>query len=227
MTNALILIAEDDPEVARILSAYFERDGYRVVTASDGEMALGHAYTLKPDLIILDVGLPKLDGFTVLGRLRQTSDVPILMATARVEDLDRLTGLHLGADDYVVKPYNPAEIVARTKAILRRGAFRAERMVSFGDLTANPLEHVVSAGTPPQPLDLTPIEFSLLLCLLRQPQRVFTRMDLIDACMPDSDAQERTVDSHIAHLRRKLTANGATAQISSVRGVGYKLTGSL
>jgi len=225
MTNTLILIAEDEPEISRILTAYFERDDYRVVTAQDGELALTHAQTLKPDLVILDVGLPKLDGFEVLGRLRQTSDIPVLMATARVDDLDRLTGLHLGADDYVVKPYNPAEIVARARAILRRGAFRAERLISFADLAANPVGHVISAGVPPQPLDLTLIEFNLLLHLLRNPQRVFSRMDLIDACMPESDAQERTVDSHVAHLRRKLTASSSTAKIESVRGLGYKLVG--
>lgn len=225
MKNALILIAEDEPEIARILTAYLERDDYRVVTAQDGELALTHAQTLKPDLVILDVGLPKLDGFEVLGRLRQTSDIPVLMATARVDDLDRLTGLHLGADDYVLKPYNPTEIVARTKAILRRGAFRAERLISFADLAANPVEHVINAGAPPHALDLTLIEFNLLLHLLRHPHRVFSRMDLIDACMPESDAQERTVDSHIAHLRRKLASCGTTAKISSVRGVGYKLVG--
>lgn len=225
MTNALILIAEDEPEIARILSAYFERDGYRVVTAQDGTLALTHARTLKPDLVVLDVGLPKLDGFEVLGRLRQTSDVPVLLATARVDDLDRLTGLHLGADDYVVKPYNPAEIVARTKAILRRGTVRTERLVSFADVTANPAEHVINAGRPQRQLDLTLIEFSLLLHLLRHPQHVFSRMDLIDACMPDSDAQERTVDSHIAHLRRKLAARNTVTEIASVRGVGYKLAG--
>lgn len=221
MNNALVLIVEDAPDISQVLTAYFERDGFRTVVAMDGETALVHHQTLKPDIIILDVGLPKIDGFEVLARLRRTSDVPVIMATAVGDDLDRLSGLRMGADDYVVKPYNPQEVVARARAVLRRGASTGERDVQAGPIRLNPTQHRITVNDTE--LDLTLSEFRLLSHMIRHPGRVFSRMDLLDSSLAESDALERTVDSHISHLRRKIAQHSDTIKIASVRGIGYRL----
>jgi len=234
MNNALILIVEDEPQIAEILEAYLARDGFRTVTARDGETALQHHARLSPDLLLLDVKLPRLDGFAVLARLRAHSDTPVIMVTALGEDLDRLASLRIGADDHVVKPFNPLEVVARVRAVLRRtltsatqadGAGRCLRVDGLEvDLVSHTARLTAAEGARPAPLDLTLTEFRLLAHMARHASRVFTRGELQDACLPeDGDALERTVDSHLSKLRRKLEAAGATGFLESVRGVGYRL----
>ena len=224
--SALILIAEDDPEISAVLDAYLLRAGWRTVIARDGSVALDHARTLKPDLILLDVGLPKHDGFDVLSRIRREGDTPIIMVTAMSEDVDRLTGLRMGADDYVVKPFNPQEVVERVRAVLRR----AKSADATSIRRCDPLELDLEAqaaflvqGGARMPLALTLTEFRLLAHMATAPTRAYARAELIDACMPDSDALDRTVDSHLSKARRKLEAAGVTTLIQTVRGVGYRL----
>lgn len=225
MDGALILIVEDEPEIAKILDAYFVRDGFRTITAADGEIALQHHLRLAPDLVVLDVKLPKVDGFAVLAELRRRGGTPVIMATALAEDLDKLSALRLGADDYVVKPFNPLEVVERAKAVLRRG-----RLGNEGPLRRGPIEldmaahsvHIVD-GDERRLLNLTATEFKLIAHMMRAPTKAFSRGELLDACLPEGEALERTVDSHVSNLRRKLHLAGATDLLSGVRSIGYRL----
>lgn len=222
MTNQLILIIEDDIEIVRILQAYFERDGYRTVTATDPLIGLSHHQRLKPDLVVLDVKMPRMDGFETLAALRSIDDTPVIMVTALAEDLDKLQALRLGADDYVVKPFNPLEVVARARAILRRSqGSRTPPMLRLGPLSIDSDAMTVNVGTAV--LGLTRTEYRLLEHMARSPNRVFERSELIDACLPEGDAMNRTVDSHMSNLRRKLGAAGLPDLITGVRGVGYRL----
>jgi two-component system, OmpR family, response regulator AdeR len=224
--NALILVAEDEPEIARILTSYLERDGFRTVTAGDGETALMHHAMLKPDLVLLDVQMPKRDGFAVLAEIRQRGQTPVIMATARAEDLDKLSALRIGADDYVVKPFNPMEVVARVKAVLRRTLGNDDpSIIRFGGIEIDTVGYVVTvtSGSGPTALDLTLTEYRLLAHMARNSRKVFTRSELVDACLPEGDALERTVDSHVSNLRRKLDQAGASGLCAVVRGVGYRL----
>lgn len=225
MESALVLIVEDEPEIAAILDAYFTRDGFRTVTASDGEIALQHHLRLAPDLLVLDVKLPKADGFAVLAEIRRRGGTPVIMATALAEDLDKLSALRLGADDYVVKPFNPLEVVERAKAILRRGRMSHDASVRHGPLELDAAAHTayVRANDGRELLNLTSTEFKLLAHMMRTPTKAFSRGELLDACMPDSDALERTVDSHVSNLRRKLQMAGADDMLGGVRGIGYRL----
>lgn len=228
--NALILIAEDDPEIADIIRAYLEREGFRTVHAPDGRIALDLHHALKPDLILLDVSMPRMDGWEVLAAVRQRSTTPVIMVTALDQDIDKLQALRIGADDYVVKPFNAVEVVARTKAVLRRTA--GERV--GGVLRAGPLEidqeahevRKVEANDSITRLALTLTEFRLLVHLAKSPHRVFSRGELVDACLPGSDALDRTVDSHISKLRRKLSQAGLPDMPEGIRGVGYRLMSS-
>lgn len=226
MGNALVLIVEDEPEIADILSTYFVREGFRTVCASDGPTGLAHQAQLKPDLVVLDIKLPGQNGHEVLAVIRQRSNVPVIMVTALAEDLDKLQALRLGADDYVVKPFNPLEVVARAQAVLRRTRRYAERqMLRVGPLSIDEEAHTVTVEGPggQRIIDLTRTEFRLLVCLAASPNRVFERAELIDACLPEGEALERTVDSHISNLRRKLAQADADQLLIGVRGVGYKL----
>ena len=229
MDNALILIVEDEPQIADILAAYFAREGFRTVTASDGELALQHHQMLSPDLVVLDVKLPRLDGFEVLAALRARGLTPVIMASAMGEDLDKLSALRIGADDYVVKPFNPVEVVARAKAVLRRtqGGGTAAALLRVAGLTADMSAHSASLQVgdgPAQALNLTLTEFRLLSFMARRPHKAFSRAELLDACLPpDGDAIERTVDSHISKLRKKFEAAGGHDWLKGVRGVGYRL----
>jgi two-component system, OmpR family, response regulator AdeR len=227
MENALILVAEDEPDISNILTSYLERDGFRTVTAGDGEVALMHHQMLKPDLILLDVQMPKRDGMAVLAEVRRRGTTPVIMATARAEDLDKLSALHVGADDYVVKPFNPMEVVARVKAVLRRtnGAMADPVVLRVGAVEIDTVCYIVSVigETETVALDLTLTEYRLLEHMARAPRRVFSRSELVDACLPEGDALERTVDSHISNLRRKLDAAGAPGHCVVVRGIGYRL----
>lgn len=228
MENALILIVEDEPEIVDILERYFEREGFRSVSASDGDTGLRHHQQLKPDLVILDIKLPRLSGYEVLAAIRARADTPVIMLTALAEDLDKLQALRIGADDYVIKPFNPLEVVARTRAVLRRVNGNAgERVLRVGSLTVDPTAHTASieSGSQIKVLDLTPTEFRILAHMARSPNRAFERSELVDACLPEGEAMERTVDSHVSKLRRKLAAAGADGLLSGVRGVGYRLAG--
>ncbi len=225
MTNALILIIEDEPEIADILRRYFEREGYRTVSAGNGETGLSHHLRLKPDLVVLDVKLPRQDGFEVLSVLRQRGDTPVIMVTALAQDIDKLQALRSGADDYVVKPFNPLEVVARAKVVLRRAGYNRKRIMRVGALLIDMDAHTAIAEVNHQRnnLDLTRTEFRLLAHMAQWPNRVFERGELVDACLPEGDAVDRTVDSHISKLRRKLHEAGVDNQLIGVRGVGYRL----
>ncbi|MET3614250.1 two-component system response regulator AdeR [Rhizobium aquaticum] len=226
MDNALVLIIEDEPEIAEILETYFIREGFRTISAADGVIGLAHHATLKPDLVILDVKLPGQDGYEVLAAIRRRGDTPVIMVTALAEDLDKLQALRIGADDYVVKPFNPVEVVARAKAVLRRTYRpRAGNVIRVGSLSIDPEAHSaqVDSERGTVPLELTRTEFRLLSHMAGAPNRVFERSELVDACLPEGDALNRTVDSHLSNLRRKLSAAGAEGLLTGVRGVGYKV----
>jgi two-component system response regulator AdeR len=230
MENALICVVEDDPDIARILQTYLERERLRVICAADGETALQQHRSLNPDLLLLDVNVPKKDGYAVLAEVRRRGDTPVIFATAMAEDIDRLTGLRMGADDYVVKPFNPAEVVARVKAVLRRtrgsGGARAD-LLRYGPIEADLSAHiarVVDPGVGATALNLTLSEFRILVQFLNAPMRALSRAEILDACLPDSEALERTVDSHVGNLRRKLETAGAVGFVVNVRGVGYRLS---
>ncbi len=230
--NALILIAEDEPEIAEILDAYLSREGYRTYQVNNGQAALDVQPLLKPDLVLLDIKMPGKDGWEVLAELRRRGDTPVVIVTALDQDIDRLQGLRIGADDYVVKPFNPVEVVARIGAVLRRtGVARAESVLRVGRLEIDTESYVASvrgatdaSGTAQLALTLT--EFRVLTHMAKWPNRVFSRSELIDACLPGGDALERTVDSHVSNLRKKLDKAGAAEMITVVRGVGYRLAAS-
>lgn len=225
--TALVLIAEDDGEISTILDAYLVREGFRTVQARDGRTALDLHLALKPDLVLLDVTMPRLDGWEVLAELRRRGNTPAIMITALDKDIDRLQGLRIGADDYVVKPFNPIEVVARAKAVLRRsGLASAAGVLRAGNLAIDldAYEASFDDGAGPVRLALTLTEFRILAHMARSPARVFTRSELVDACLPGSDALDRTVDSHLSKLRKKLEQAGATGLLPGIRGIGYRLS---
>ncbi len=220
-----ILVVDDEVQIVRVLRGYLEQAGYRVATAYDGEEALYAARQEQPDLVILDLQMPKMDGLEFTRRIRmEQPHVAIIMLTARVEEMDRIVGLELGADDYVTKPFSPREVVARVRAVLRRGqAPSAPAVLSAGGLTLDrDRREVTRNGTH---VNLTPTEFELLATLMGAPRRVFSRADLLDAMKGTTfEAYERTVDAHIRNLRRKLEPDPAQPEyIVTVRGVGYRL----
>ncbi len=229
--ESLVLIAEDESEIAEILAAYLARGGMRSVHAADGLRALELHQTLKPDLVLLDVQMPRLDGWQVLSEIRHRGDTPVIMLTAYDQDIDKLTGLRIGADDYIVKPFNPAEVVARTQAVLRRCLARGDgqnrRVLRVAPFLIDLDNHEASVRVlgQRQLLALTLTEFKLLAHLAGVPRRVFSRSELLAACLPEGDALERTVDSHISKLRKKLEDLGVQGIPVGVRGVGYKLRG--
>jgi two-component system alkaline phosphatase synthesis response regulator PhoP len=226
--NRTILVVDDEPRILELARDYLEHAGFDVLTAGDGPTALTAARDKAPDLVVLDLGLPGLDGLDVTRQLRQsqsTSALPIVMLTARDDELDKLLGLELGADDYLTKPFSPRELVARVKAVLRR----ADRPVGAGDVirVGNleldvPRMRTEVAGTS---VDLTPTEFTLLATLARQPGRIFTRSQLLDALHGIAfESYERAIDSHIKNLRRKLEPDPRQPQyVLTVYGVGYRL----
>ncbi|WP_053129925.1 response regulator [Pseudomonas sp. MIACH] len=226
--QALILIAEDEPEIADILSAYLKRSGFQTAHALDGRRALELHQSLKPDLVLLDVLMPNLDGWMVLAEIRHRGTTPVIMLTAQDQDMDKLMGLRIGADDYIVKPFNPAEVVARTQAVLRRSldhgyAIRPSVLrVNAFEIDIDSHEVSVQIGAQKHPLNLTVTEFRLLAQLAKAPKRVFSRAELLALCSPESDSLERTVDSHISKLRRKIEDLGLQGVPASIRGVGYR-----
>jgi DNA-binding response OmpR family regulator len=220
-----ILVIEDEPQIASLVRDYLEHAGFAVLIASDGSGGLALARARRPDAIVLDLGLPRVDGLDVVRALRRDSTVPIVIVTARGDEADRITGLELGADDYVVKPFSPKELVARVRAVLRRAEappVTDERIV-VGDLQLDlARRRVTAAGRPAQ---LTPTEFELLATLAREPGRVWTRSQLLDAVHGFSiESYERAIDGHIRNLRRKLEAAAPSASyVRTVHGVGYAL----
>ncbi len=221
--NAHILVAEDEPKIAGLLTDYLAAAGMQTTVIDDGAAVADAIDTLAPDLVVLDVMLPHKDGMTICRELRQHSDLPVVMLTARVEEIDRLLGLELGADDYICKPFSPREVVARIKAILRRTGNGAA-----GDAQAprididEPRMRVTVEG---QRVELTRVEFKLLQTLLRHPGRVYRRDELLDLIYDDyREVSDRTIDSHVKNLRRKLeTALPERDLIHAVYGVGYKI----
>jgi len=222
-----ILVVDDEPQIAGIARDYLERAGYRVTIAGDGADAVAKARAQRPDLIVLDLALPQMDGLDVTRAIRRDSNVPIIMLTARVDESDKLIGLELGADDYVTKPFSPPELVARVRAILRRTTRDARRPsaapLAVGGLVLDPTTHEVRLNG--RLIDLTTKEFDLLQLLLGHPSRVFTRDFLLEHIWGyDYFGSTRTVDMHISRLREKIEddPNNPT-YITTVRGVGYKL----
>jgi two-component system, OmpR family, response regulator AdeR len=222
-SSALILIVEDEPHIAEVLELYLRRDQFRTEHASNGKMALEMHRLAQPDLVLLDIGLPEMDGLEVLRRIRSHANTPVIFLTAKAEDLDKLLGLSLGADDYVVKPFNPQEVLARVKAVLRRAAALAPAP-SVLRLAALEVDTVaVVAKVKGQRLDLTLTEFRLLETLMRAPNKTFSRSSLFEAVLPESDALERVIDMHFSNLRKKLEKAGEKHLLETVRGVGYRL----
>lgn len=227
MQSKRVLIIEDDADAAGVLEAYLKRENYEVTIAGDGPGGLEIARRWQPDLILLDIMLPGMNGTEVLAALRRRDDTPVVMVTAMGDAPDRIGALRYGADDYVVKPYHPGEVVARVQAVLRRSQSHApvSETLRWADLVVDPvaLTAVVDSGSAaPRRLDLTPTEFSLLVTLMRAPTRPFTRLFLLEQCLPESDALERVVDTHVYNLRRKLEAAGISDVLPAVRSVGYR-----
>jgi two-component system, OmpR family, alkaline phosphatase synthesis response regulator PhoP len=217
-----ILVVDDERNIVELVRLYLEKDGFTVVSASDGEQALAAFDRAEPDLVVLDLMLPKMDGFEVCRQIRRRGDVPILMLTARSEDIDAIVGLELGADDYVTKPFNPRALLARVKAILRRTdvTARGGRPIVVGSLRIDPRRR--DAYVDSRNLELRAREFDLLAALARDPGVVLTRDALLeDVWGTDFPGETRTVDVHVAEVRKKLGDDGP--QIETVRGVGYRL----
>ncbi len=220
---ARILVVDDEPKIVQLVRDYLERAGFAVSTARDGNEALMRAHPERPDLIVLDLGLPQLDGLEVTRRLRRDSGVPIIMLTARHEETDKVVGLELGADDYVTKPFSPRELEARVRAVLRRQGAPDSEVLRAGDLTLDvPRLRTEVAGRPVQ---LTATEFQLLTTLARQPGRVFTRSQLLDAIHGVAfESYERAIDAHVKNIRRKIEPDPGTPRyLLTVYGVGYRL----
>lgn len=226
MVDELILIVDDEQNIIELASLYLKQEGFRTISAGDGLSGLDLARSEAPALIVLDLMLPELDGWEVCKRLRAESDVPILMLTARDDDIDKIVGLELGADDYMTKPFNPRELVARVKAVLRRTEPRSQvggsaaQIMQVGNLRLDPASRTVMVDG--QTVGLRTKEFDLLLALVENKNIVLRREQLLDIVWGfDFYGQTRTVDVHVAHLRHKL--EGSTAVIETVWGVGYKL----
>jgi DNA-binding response OmpR family regulator len=222
---ALVLIIEDEPELVKILRSYLEKAGYSVVTASRGDQGMSIWEYQSPDLVLLDLNLPGMDGLDVAREIRRRSETPIIMVTARVEETDRLIGLELGADDYITKPYSPREVVARVRAVLRRaGKIQTpSNFIHVHDLEIDMDAHTVLRNS--DPVELTPTEFNLLAALANQPGRAFSRLQLLEAVQGVAyEGYERTVDAHIKNLRAKIEPDPKEPRyIETVFGVGYKL----
>ncbi len=227
MFEKRILVIEDDMDAANVLEAYLLRDKFQVAIAGDGLRGLELAGQWQPHLILLDVMLPGLNGNDVLVALRRKSNVPVIMVTAMGDDVDKIGALKYGADDYVVKPYNPREVVARVHAVLRRtqGYQTIQDKLCYQslmlDLSACNAT-VLNASGVRELVDLTPTEFNLLATLLKVPTKAFSRQELLEACLPESEALERVVDTHIYNLRKKLEVFGLTGILLTVRSFGYR-----
>jgi two-component system alkaline phosphatase synthesis response regulator PhoP len=224
MSKETILVVDDEQNIIELARLYLEQEGFRVEAANSGQAALDKVKAIAPALMVLDLMLPEIDGWEVCRRVRANSDLPIIMLTARDEDVDKIVGLEIGADDYLTKPFNPRELVARAKAILRRSERTAAsgKVVRIGDLMIDPARREVSVAG--QPVELRTKEFDCLLTLAENKGIVLSREKLLELAWGyDFAGQTRTVDVHVAHLRKKISHS--MAQIETVTGVGYKLVG--
>lgn len=220
--SQLILVVDDEPKVVRLARDYLEKQGFRVLTAGDGQSALTAARGEKPDLIILDLMLPGIDGREVCRILRRESDVPIIMLTALSEEIDQVTGLEIGADDYIVKPFSPRALVARVRALLRRtrGEIRAPNVIRTGGLEIDSQKYSVTYNG--NSLKLTPNEFKILHILASHPGQTITREQLLEHLHGTAFTTDRSVDSHIKNLRKKLESASGQHMIETVYGIGYR-----
>jgi DNA-binding response OmpR family regulator len=218
----LILVVDDEPKVARLARDYLEKNGFRVVMAADGQSALTLARRERPDLVILDLMLPQIDGREVCRILRRESDVPIIMLTALSEEIDQVTGLEIGADDYITKPFSVRTLVARVRALLRRtrGDIKAPSIIRVRGLEVDIDKHAVTFNG--SPIRLTPNEFKLLQILASRPGQTLTREQLLDDLHGAASSVDRSVDSHIKNLRRKIESVSGQAMIETVYGIGYR-----
>jgi two-component system OmpR family response regulator len=216
-----ILVVDDDPRLRDLLALTLTRAGYAVITAANGALALTHAFRETPDLIVLDVGLPEMDGLEVCRHIRARSQVPILFLSARSDEVDRILGLELGADDYVTKPFSPRELLARIRAILKRGAPPTSPALRHGLLTLDPTQHLCRVGDTP--VTLTAAEMALLAHLMQRPALVHPRGRLIDQVWPNADISDRTLDSHLRNLRRKLAEAGCEDAVETLHGIGIRM----
>lgn len=229
MAAKKVLVVDDDSKTVELVKLYLNRDGYKVLAAYDGIEALRLARESRPDLIVLDLMLPGIDGLEICRTLRAESDVPIIMLTARTTEQDKLTGLELGADDYITKPFSPRELAYRVRAVLRRlsdeALERGPKEIRYGEIAIDFTRHEASVAG--RPLDLTITEFKLLAVLISEPGRIFSRVQLIEKVMGyDFDGFDRTIDVHILNLRRKMEMDpGQPKYIKTVYGAGYKLSG--
>ena len=227
-----VLVVDDEPAIVEIVRDYLADAGYRVSTAHSGEEALRQVRSIRPDLIVLDLGLPGVDGLDVARAIRQSYRIPIIMLTARSDEADRVVGLELGADDYVVKPFSPRELLARVRAVLRRSGIAdeveidADRPLVVGDLTVDPPRRLVTVGE--RTIEVTASEFDLLARMAAAPGRVFTRGQLLETIHGVAvDAGERAIDAHVKNLRRKIEADPhRPRRLVTVHGVGYRLADS-
>lgn len=224
-----ILVVDDEPEIVRLVQAYLENGGFRVVTAADGEQALYVARHEKPDLIVLDIMMPRMDGLEFTRQIRRERNVPIIMLTAHSEESDRVVGLELGADDYVTKPFSPREVVARVRAVMRRVYAPPEtaQALRAGPIALDRTAQLVTVSD--RAVDLTPTEFGILETLMTTPGRVFSRSELLESVQGVAfEAYERTVDAHVKNLRQKIEPDPSTPHfVVTVRGKGYRLNPEL
>jgi DNA-binding response OmpR family regulator len=220
--SQLILVVDDEPKVARLARDYLEKNGFRVLTASDGQSALTIARREKPDLLILDLMLPVMDGREVCHILRRESDMPIIMLTALSEEIDQVTGLEIGADDYITKPFSPRALVARVRALLRRvkGGVKPVSVIRVSGLEINTEKYSVTYNG--NPIKLTPNEFKLLQLLASRPGQTLTRENLLEDLHGIASTTDRSVDSHIKNLRKKLETASGESMIETIYGIGYR-----
>ena len=222
-----ILVADDNPKIVEVLEAYLKAEGFDVVVASDGEQALAAVAAKVPDLALLDIMMPGIDGLELTKRFQREHDLPVILVTARTEEIDRLIGLEVGADDYISKPFSPREVVARVKAVLRRldrdATAGGGEVLTIDGLTVDPGGRSVTVAD--QPVELTRTEFDILATMTAHPGRVYTRMQLMEAAQGDAyEGYERTIDAHVKNLRRKLGDDPRKPHyVQTVFGVGYKL----
>ncbi len=225
--NNVILVVEDDYDIGDIIEKYIKNENMQVIRAMDGQQALECIMTHHIDLILLDIKLPKLNGWDILQIIRQRSNVPVIMLTALDDQVNKIMGLKMGADDFIIKPFNPNEVIARIQAVLRRSIIQniPENIIVYKGIEINLENHQVYViqNNNKQLLSLTLTEYNILVLMTKTPNKVFTRNELIQHCMPESDALDRTVDSHMSKLRKKLEENGIIGLLINVRGVGYRL----
>jgi len=228
-SEPLILIVEDEAEIAEIIEAYLRQDGFKTLHASDGQKGMQYFTKQKPDLVMLDIRLPGQNGLDILQSIRALGTTPVIMLTALTDDVNKLLGLRLGADDYITKPFNPSELVARVRAVLRRTIVSVQSPTSNTQVGRLSIDHNAYVASwmddngKNEVLPLTLTEFRILAFMARHPKRCFSRYELIEACLPESDALDRVIDSHLSKLRRKLQDAGCEGFIETVRRVGYRL----